>query len=104
MKNIVAKVPGTSPGIVILATHYDTIRIPGFVGANDGGSGTGTLLELARVLCGRTEKPPLSVWITFFDGEETQANWPSKKPCSGTTTTRRLAAEKWPRAWRSPAS
>jgi glutaminyl-peptide cyclotransferase len=79
MKNIVAKVPGTSPGIVILATHYDTIRIPGFVGANDSGSGTGTLLELARVLCGRTEKPPLSVWITFFDGEETQANWPSKE-------------------------
>ncbi len=79
MKNIVAKIPGTSPGIVILATHYDTIRIPGFVGADDGGSGTATMMEIARVLCTRKEKPPLNVWVTFFDGEETQANFATKQ-------------------------
>ncbi|MGC2718581.1 MAG: M28 family peptidase [Candidatus Acidiferrales bacterium] len=78
MKNIVATIPGSSPGIVILATHYDTIRIPGFVGADDGGSGTATLLEIARVLCSRKEKEPVNVWVTFFDGEETQANFPDK--------------------------
>jgi glutaminyl-peptide cyclotransferase len=79
MKNIVAKIPGTSPGIVILATHYDTIRIPGFIGADDGGSGTATMMEIARVLCSRKEKPPLNVWVTFFDGEETQADFGSKE-------------------------
>jgi hypothetical protein len=79
MKNIVAKIPGASSDIVILATHYDTIRIPGFVGADDGGSGTATLLEIARVLCSRNQKEPVSVWVTLFDGEETQANFASKQ-------------------------
>ena len=42
--NIIAKFPGTKPGVVVIATHYDTLmRVPGFVGANDGGSGTGLL-------------------------------------------------------------
>ena len=51
MKNIIAKVPGTSSGIILYTTHYDTVRIPNFVGADDGGSGTGTMLELARLFC-----------------------------------------------------
>src|SRR5216683_1489738 len=53
MKNIVVKIPGTSQGIVLYATHYDTVRIPNFVGADDGGSGVGTMLELARLFCAR---------------------------------------------------
>src|SRR6267143_3771903 len=73
MKNIVVKLPGTSSGIVLYTTHYDTVRIPSFVGADDGGSGTGTMLELARLLCAR--KNSLNVWIVFFDGEEAQGNW-----------------------------
>lgn len=76
MKNIVAKVPGSSPGILLFATHYDTLRMPNFVGADDGGSGTGTMLELARILCAR--KNSLSVWIVFFDGEEAQGQWTDK--------------------------
>jgi len=28
MKNIVAKIPGIGPGIVLFATHYDTVRLP----------------------------------------------------------------------------
>jgi glutaminyl-peptide cyclotransferase len=76
MKNIIAKVPGSSSGIVLFATHYDTLRMPNFVGADDGGSGTGTMLELARVLCAR--KNTLSVWIVFFDGEEAQGQWTDK--------------------------
>ncbi|HTF91227.1 MAG TPA: M28 family peptidase, partial [Planctomycetota bacterium] len=40
----------TTPWI-LFCTHYDTKRLPGeFVGANDGGSGTAVLLELARDL------------------------------------------------------
>lgn len=76
MKNIVVKLPGTSSSIVLYTTHYDTVRIPNFVGADDGGSGTGTMLELARLFC--TRKNSLNVWIVFFDGEEAQGNWADK--------------------------
>ncbi len=68
MKNIVVKIPGANPGIILLATHYDTKKLDNFVGADDGGSSTGVMLELARLLCGRPAK--YSVWIAFFDGEE----------------------------------
>ena len=68
MENIVAKIPGASPDIVLLTTHYDSKLIPGFVGANDGGSSTGVMLEMARLLCAR--KNALTFWIAFFDGEE----------------------------------
>jgi Zn-dependent M28 family amino/carboxypeptidase len=73
MKNIVVKLHGSGSGIILYATHYDTLRMPKFVGADDGGSGTGTMLELARLFCAR--KNVLNVWIVFFDGEEAQGNW-----------------------------
>jgi glutaminyl-peptide cyclotransferase len=95
MKNIVAKIPGTSPNIVLLSTHYDTVRLPNFVGADDGGSGTGTMLELARVLC--PQKNKFNVWIAFFDGEEAQGNWTDNASIQWTDTnntygSRELAA------------
>jgi glutaminyl-peptide cyclotransferase len=68
MKNIVAKIPGDKPGIIMLATHYDTKRLDNFVGADDGASSTAVMLELARLLCGKHSS--YQVWITFFDGEE----------------------------------
>ncbi len=68
MENIVAKIPGASPDIVLLTTHYDSKLLPGFVGANDGGSSTAVALEMARLLCAR--KNALTFWIAFFDGEE----------------------------------
>jgi glutaminyl-peptide cyclotransferase len=74
MKNIVAKIPGSGPEIILLMTHYDTKRVDQFVGAEDGGSSTGLMLEIARDLCGK-RKPPRSVWIAFLDGEETQATF-----------------------------
>lgn len=75
MKNIVAKARGEQSQVVILASHYDTLvmRNAAFVGANDGGSSTGLLLELARVLSG--QKNRLTVWFAFFDGEEAQQQW-----------------------------
>jgi Zn-dependent M28 family amino/carboxypeptidase len=73
MKSIVVKLHGSGSGIILYATHYDTLRMPSFVGADDGGSGTGTMLELARLFCAR--KNALNVWIVFFDGEEAQGNW-----------------------------
>ena len=68
MKNIVAKIPGDKPGIIMLATHYDTKRLENFVGADDGASSTAVMLELARLLC--PKHGAYQVWITFFDGEE----------------------------------
>src|ERR1700719_4455326 len=68
MKNIVAKVPGDKPAIIMLATHYDTKRIDNFVSADDGASSTAVMLELARLLGGKHSV--YQVWITFFDGEE----------------------------------
>ncbi|HVA94464.1 MAG TPA: M28 family metallopeptidase [Candidatus Dormibacteraeota bacterium] len=68
MKNIVVKIPSSNPNIILYASHYDTKRIPNFVGADDGGSSTGVLLELARVLCAR--KNTQTIWLAFFDGEE----------------------------------
>jgi glutaminyl-peptide cyclotransferase len=75
MKNIIAKIPGTGRNIVLYTTHYDTLRMANFVGADDGGSGTGTMLELARLFCGRKAKSSMNVWIVFFDGEEAQNQW-----------------------------
>ena len=74
MKNIVAKIPGDKPGIILLGTHYDTLlTVPNFVGADDGGSSTALMLELARLLCPKREK--YAVWIAFFDGEEAMQQW-----------------------------
>jgi glutaminyl-peptide cyclotransferase len=68
MRNILVKIPGASSDIVLFLTHYDTKRLPNFVGADDGGSSTGVMLELARLLCPR--KNALTIWIAFLDGEE----------------------------------
>lgn len=55
----------------LLGSHFDTKRFDGisFVGANDAGSSTGLLLEIARVLA---KEPRLAarIQLVFFDGEE----------------------------------
>ncbi len=75
MKNIVAKIPGEQPSIIMLATHYDTLLRNDitFVGADDAGSSTGVMLEMARLLCPTRGK--YAVWIAFFDGEEAMKAW-----------------------------
>jgi glutaminyl-peptide cyclotransferase len=88
MKNILVKIPSTNPTIVIFSSHYDTKRIDNFVGANDGGSSTGVLLELARLLCAR--KNAETIWLAFFDGEEDfNFNWTDRDNTYG---SRELAA------------
>ena len=77
--NLIAQFPGEtkaeSPSF-LFCSHYDTklfdtIR---FVGANDGGSSTGLLLELARVL-GQHPNVARKVELVFFDGEEALENF-----------------------------
>lgn len=55
----------------LLCSHYDTKAYDGFefVGANDAGSSTGLLVELARVLAGRPAVAS-QLELVFFDGEE----------------------------------
>jgi len=76
MYNYIVKIPAANAAadrVVIVAGHYDTKRFKDikFVGANDGGSSMGVLLELARVLS-LPPKKNVSVWIVFHDGEEAQ--------------------------------
>jgi len=73
MKNIVVKIPGAKPEIILLGTHYDTKKMDNFVGADDGGSSTAVMLELARLLCPQHGRD--AVWIAFLDGEEAVQNW-----------------------------
>jgi len=73
MKNILVKIPGEKPGIILLGTHYDTLLMDNFVGADDAGSSTAVMLELARLLC--PQKGKYAVWIAFFDGEEAMKQW-----------------------------
>jgi Tat protein translocase TatC len=91
MTNLVATIPGATPRIVLLLTHYDTYarpEVPNFVGANDSGSSTGVMLEMARLLCPR--KSNLTVWIAFLDGEEAFKQW---SDTDGTFGSRQLAAK-----------
>ena len=76
--NLIGRFPATAGGEspkdtqrVIVSSHYDTKRMLGvsFVGANDGGSSTGALMELARVAAKRPEFAK-QLELVFFDGEE----------------------------------
>jgi len=70
LRNVVGKVRGSKPAIVV-AAHYDTKDLPGFVGANDGAAGTAVVMELAAAL-DRAPRPKDAREVRFvlFDGEE----------------------------------
>ncbi len=89
MENIIAKFPGKSGRAIAITGHYDTKKMAGFVGANDGGSSTGMLLELAAALQGATRVD--DVYLVFFDGEEAIHEWTDTDSLYG---SRHLAA-KW---------
>ena len=71
--NLIAQFPGqgnAAPSF-LLCSHYDTKTFDAikFVGANDAGSSTGLLLELARVI-GQHPNLAAKIELVFFDGEE----------------------------------
>ena len=69
LRNVIGTVEGRDPQrTVVVGAHYDTKDEPGFVGANDGASGTAVVLELARHLEPRELRP--TIVFAFFDGEE----------------------------------
>ncbi len=91
----------------IVCSHYDTKRFStiNFVGASDGASSTGALLELARVLA---LAPALAVQVelVFFDGEEAVVQFSdqdglygSRHYASDLRATRRAAQFKFGILW-----
>jgi len=77
--NLIARFSGdgnAAPRSLLLCSHYDTKLFDAirFVGANDGGSSTGLLLELARVL-GQHPNFARNIELVFFDGEEAYENF-----------------------------
>jgi len=93
VRNIIAKFPGKKDGIIVIAGHYDTnypLRNTGYVGANDGGSSTAMLLEIANQLRGR-RRDGYSVWLLWTDGEEAVKQWSDTDSLYGV----RHLAEKW---------
>ncbi|MBC7425809.1 MAG: M28 family peptidase [Bacteroidia bacterium] len=77
IKNIIASFNPQSKDRVLLFTHWDTrpfadqdtkdVKLP-ILGANDGGSGTAILMEMARLF--KTQKPGIGVDLIFFDSED----------------------------------
>jgi Zn-dependent M28 family amino/carboxypeptidase len=91
MRNIIAKYPGTKDGVIVIGGHYDTnYPLKHYVGANDGGSSTGLLLELANQLRGR-KMDGYSVWLVWFDGEEAVEQWSDSDSLYGS----RHLAQRW---------
>lgn len=66
--NIVVEIPGQGLAheMIIVGAHFDAV--PTSPGADDNGSGTAGLMEIARVLHGRPMKR--TVRLIFFNGEE----------------------------------
>src|ERR1700686_662972 len=62
MVNVSAELPGESNDVIIVSSHYDSkyVKEFKFVGANDPGTSAGELLELARVMAAKKEKPKLT--------------------------------------------
>jgi len=74
-RNVIARtrVQGSGPDrIIVIGSHYDTKIFTNFtfVGADDGGSSTGTLLEMARIAA---DQPNLC--FVFLDGEEAMVQY-----------------------------
>jgi len=89
MHNVVGRIPGRTDRWIILGSHFDTMPgIDNFQGANDSGSSTGVLLELARMLAGQV--PDKGIVFAFFDGEEGIAHY---IPGDGLHGSRRMASQ-----------
>ena len=69
--NLIARFGSATAPSFLVCSHYDTKTFENarFVGANDAGSSTGVLLELARVMAQRPDVAN-KLELVFFDGEE----------------------------------
>ena len=79
LSNIIASYNPQASKRILLAAHWDTRRIADkdteridepIDGANDGASGVGILLEIARTINDQELKPTVGIDIILFDGED----------------------------------
>lgn len=89
LTNIVGSLGDPGGRIFVVASHYETLGMDGFVGANDPGSSAGLLLALAPLLAKRQLNHEIR--LVFFDGEEAFVEWSERDSLYG---SRHLAA-KW---------
>jgi len=91
-RNVIATTGSWPPksGTILLASHYDSKWLPQmrFIGANDAGSSTGCLLEIARVLS--EVRSSRDFVFVFFDGEEAMRDYSSSDGLFG---SRRLSSD-----------
>jgi glutaminyl-peptide cyclotransferase len=89
--NVLAEKKGAGNSWIVLGSHFDSkAGMPeGFQGANDSGSSTGLLIEMARVLAEHDDLP-FHVMLAFLDGEECAVQY---GPNDGLHGSRRLAAQ-----------
>lgn len=76
MVNLVATISGARKERIAITGHYDTklFREFRFLGANDAGSSTAFLIEMARAL--KARRNANTIELIFFDGEEaTLRDW-----------------------------
>jgi glutaminyl-peptide cyclotransferase len=78
-RNIIGSFNPNASKRILLAAHWDarpqsdkdaTVKNKTFDAANDGGSGVGILLEIARAIHVAKTKPNIGVDIIFFDAED----------------------------------
>jgi len=101
--NLIATFGSDAAPSFLVCSHYDTKTFDNaqFVGANDGGSSTGVLVELARVLA---ERPDLAkrVELVFFDGEEAYVAFTDTDGLYGSRYfAKQLAAQNKPNQFRA---
>lgn len=79
LRNIIASWNPQASKRILLAAHWDTRPYADkdqedpnaqFEGANDGASGVGVLLEVARTISSSSNQPEVGIDIIFFDGED----------------------------------
>ena len=78
VRNVLATIPGSGEGVVVVGAHHDTkdAIAKEFEGANDGASGVAVVLELARVLAADAPLPGAEIRLALFDGEEARGDRP----------------------------
>jgi hypothetical protein len=96
LRNVVGTVRGRTRGYVVVGAHYDTKDEPGFVGANDGASGTAVVVELARTV--RPRRLRRSLVFVLFDGEESPRGTPDAQFEERGLRGSRVAARRFRRA------
>ncbi len=75
LRNIVGSLPGRLPAIVV-AAHYDTTPVPGYLGANNSAAGVGAVVALARALKSDPRRTgQAAIRFVLFDGEEAPAGF-----------------------------